>query len=635
MYMNGNPVLSSSNYSSYALPLSGGTMTGNIRTSTNVYASDLRGHNGGLEVRSTKSGSDVGILGTESGGGFRYQLYGASSYYGFLDGAWAGWDIRKAPSGAFEVDEGSGLQRVLNAVNYSSYALPLSGGNIDGGTSNHSNDATLYVTASNNNDWGIKIGANSGKTEYGMYIEMPASYTYGLRITGGGTEHFRISSSDALYKSNVMLHAGNYSSYALPRTGGGLTGTLTITKDSGAYTSSGYNADNQLALKTGTSNEDYAGIRFSNTSGNREAFLGVVTKTTNGATYDLVYQVYTQHGGSYHESVRVAGADDSVTLSGNLGIGIGGSTIPKPLTIGGGGNGVTQESTDNIVLRNVTTGEGAPSVGQGLAWTWSSTAGSQYEDEEWAAIRVIMPGSGNTHMTFSTTSGSGETNLTERMRITDAGLVGMGVNPSFPLHVKKSGTAYNTVIRAETNGYYMDSYPHPAWAHILTNCSQFYMDKNLQVNGTIYIYYNGAYMNNSAIYTAGEGRFGSDVIAYYSDERLKSIEGNIQDPLKKISMLNGFYYRENETAKELGYDNPNIQVGLSAQEVKRVMPEVIQSSPINEYNGTDYMTINYAKLTPLLIEAQKSTIERDNKQDLEIKRLKDRVKYLEAQIGEA
>ena len=50
------------------------------------------------------------------------QLYGETGgNYGFLDGNWAGWDIRKAKNGNFEVDEGSGLKRVLNEANLSSY----------------------------------------------------------------------------------------------------------------------------------------------------------------------------------------------------------------------------------------------------------------------------------------------------------------------------------------------------------------------------------------------------------------------------------------------------------------------------------------------------------------------------------
>ena len=65
--------------------------------------------------------------------------------------------------------------------------------------------------------------------------------------------------------------------------------------------------------------------------------------------------------------------------------------------------------------------------------------------------------------------------------------------------------------------------------------------------------------------------------------------------------LNGYYYVENEVAKELGYNNDDIQVGLSAQEVQKVLPEVVTQAPIDE----KYLTIWYDKLIPLLIEAIK------------------------------
>jgi len=45
-------------------------------------------------------GADSGLLGRGSSGQFAFQLYGSGGGdYGFLDGAWAGWDIRKTVSG--------------------------------------------------------------------------------------------------------------------------------------------------------------------------------------------------------------------------------------------------------------------------------------------------------------------------------------------------------------------------------------------------------------------------------------------------------------------------------------------------------------------------------------------------------
>jgi len=96
-----------------------------------------------------------------------------------------------------------------------------------------------------------------------------------------------------------------------------------------------------------------------------------------------------------------------------------------------------------------------------------------------------------------------------------------------------------------------------------------------------------------------------DITAYYSDERLKDFQGTIPDALDKVNRLNGYYFVENEEAKKLGYNNPNRQVGVSAQEIRDVLPEVTKSAPINDVHGTDYLTVQYEKVVPLLIESIK------------------------------
>lgn len=107
--------------------------------------------------------------------------------------------------------------------------------------------------------------------------------------------------------------------------------------------------------------------------------------------------------------------------------------------------------------------------------------------------------------------------------------------------------------------------------------------------------------------SSGEARFDGEVYAFYSDERLKNFEGNIDNALEKITSLNGYYFTENDTAKELGYDNNRRQVGVSAQEVERVLPEVVAPAPVDP----EYKTVKYEKMVPLLIEAIKD-LKQDN-----------------------
>ena len=101
--------------------------------------------------------------------------------------------------------------------------------------------------------------------------------------------------------------------------------------------------------------------------------------------------------------------------------------------------------------------------------------------------------------------------------------------------------------------------------------------------------------------TAGEILATNNITAYYSDERLKTRIGNIEDPIGKIQALSGFYFVPNDAAVSLGYDK-KIDLGVSAQEVAALFPEIIAPAPIDP----QYMTVRYEKLIPLLIEAIKA-----------------------------
>ena len=117
-----------------------------------------------------------------------------------------------------------------------------------------------------------------------------------------------------------------------------------------------------------------------------------------------------------------------------------------------------------------------------------------------------------------------------------------------------------------------------------------------------------------------------DVVAYFSDPRLKDFHGNITGALDKVNALGGYYFTENETAKNLGFKNNNMQVGVNADEVEEVLPEVVTTALINntipEDEINDYKTVKYEKLVPLLIEAIKELSAKVDAQQQEIDKLK-------------
>jgi hypothetical protein len=107
--------------------------------------------------------------------------------------------------------------------------------------------------------------------------------------------------------------------------------------------------------------------------------------------------------------------------------------------------------------------------------------------------------------------------------------------------------------------------------------------------------------SGNKLYVNGSAAVVLNITAYYSDERLKTFQGKIENPIEKINQLNGYYFVENELAKTLGYNNDRVQVGVSAQEVEKVLPEIVTKAPIDD----KYKTVWYEKLTPLLIEGIK------------------------------
>lgn len=118
-------------------------------------------------------------------------------------------------------------------------------------------------------------------------------------------------------------------------------------------------------------------------------------------------------------------------------------------------------------------------------------------------------------------------------------------------------------------------------------------------NSTISI---GQAVNTNSTVQFGEVRSTGDIIAYYSDDRLKDRQGNIENALDKVTSLDGFYFKQNDVANELlPQYKDKLQVGVSAQQVKEVLPEVIQDAPID----SQYMSVQYDKIVPLLIEAIK------------------------------
>ena len=105
-----------------------------------------------------------------------------------------------------------------------------------------------------------------------------------------------------------------------------------------------------------------------------------------------------------------------------------------------------------------------------------------------------------------------------------------------------------------------------------------------------------------------------NITSYYSDKRLKEFISNIENPLSIINNLHGYFYKANKLAIENGFTDER-NIGLSAQDVQKVLPELVKLAPFDTIknkkgetvskSGNNYLTICYEKLSPLFVEAIK------------------------------
>ncbi len=163
-------------------------------------------HYGALRLGNTEDGSELlvsdGLAFSQDGSTF-YSVWHAGN-----DGSGSGLDADK-------VDGIQAADFVRSDIE-DTIAAPLI---ISAGTANSTNDASLLVTATNNNDWAIKVDKNnSSATDYGIQVSISSSGNYAYRATDGSNEVFRVQgngkivSRDILISSDYHLQRSNHHS---------------------------------------------------------------------------------------------------------------------------------------------------------------------------------------------------------------------------------------------------------------------------------------------------------------------------------------------------------------------------------------------------------------------------------------
>ena len=192
--------------------------------------------------------------------------------------------------------------------------------------------------------------------------------------------------------------------------------------------------------------------------------------------------------------------------------------------------------------------------------------------------------------------------------------VGIGTeSPDAYFEIESPGTAFDPHLKLsqETLGDY--TYLRMQSFNIDNNYWGLYSmseDDGSASSAEMRFFYNEDSTDALVLYGDGDATL-AGTLTELSDRRLKKNIVRIENPLDKLSQLSGYKYNWKSKSK-----SQNKQIGLMAQEVQDVYPELVRE----DKEGT--LSVNYSGFVPLLIESLKEQKVKIEKLEEELIRLK-------------
>lgn len=317
------------------------------------------------------------------------------------------------------------------------------------------------------------------------------------------------------------------------------------------------------------------------------------------------------------------------TITGNVGIGL--SSPSQKLHVNGSGlfNGNitaragvsgatalantvgTLENSTNLYLSILTPnaneagilfGNPASSTHGGMVYNTASTPnGLQFRAN--SAVRMVINNSGNV--------GIGTTNPTTQLHI--RGGASGAVPTSLGSAVFENDDDSNINILApgdKTTGIWFD-HPGDDGSIIFNHSSvqhgfSFRIDGNtlMQITNDGNVSIGAIFQPDEKLEVLGNGRFTGTVTASCgvlscSDIRYKKNITPLQNALARIQLLNGVYYHwDQDKFPDYAFSDQR-QIGIIAQELESIFPEMVHT------DSDGYKTVDYSRMTPVLLEAIK------------------------------
>ena len=187
-----------------------------------------------------------------------------------------------------------------------------------------------------------------------------------------------------------------------------------------------------------------------------------------------------------------------------------------------------------------------------------------------------------------------------------SGSVGIGTSsPAAGLHIDRPESSSTTALGVLLSG---GSSGNPSlelrgdgkspYIDFVENTSLDYTTRLLSIAGTLNVLYGGTATKPATILNV-QGGLQATAVSNTSDQRLKQDVRPLGGALASVLALRGVRYRWNALGVQRGGTANAEQVGVLAQEVEKIYPELVST------DKDGYKAVNYAQLTPVLIEALK------------------------------
>lgn len=455
----------------------------------------------------------------------------------------------------YSPDSGVTTKLLLHLGNYSSYALPLTGGTITGS----STIPLIIDTTATHNYIQFKTN-NERKGEVGY------SANVGMFMQAGDSTYISIADGGELKKNNTytFYHSGNSNKSDV----GWICSTLTADGDVTIHSASG-NSPSLIFQRGRLTGADYTDCRIYNSSGSI---------------------IFENNGSGTTWTRRFIVTDDGK-------VGVGAITPSYNLDV----DGTLHASGASSIGGNLSvTGNILPATKNG------SNLGGASLSFSYAYANVIHPGSGN-NLWFTSPSriyfvnGNDTASGTVLGTWTTAGL-GIGVTPSYKLHV--SGTAFFNIpsftgfaIKRATSG-------GSSGITFISADSSNYWNIGCDPSGGYAERFYWNFNNSYLAYLTTTGNFvatGAITAGSASDARLKTnIQSLSAEAAKRIVMaLNPVTFTWNEKATELFDQYKGDDLGMIAQEVEPYLPQAV-GTIFEKYKRLDYTKV----ISPLVKVAQ-------------------------------